>query len=347
MRFPIICTAFILLASAALAAPVITGVTNGASYQPTIASATWAAITGSNLASTTRQWGDRDFLNGNLPTKLDDVQVTVNGRPAYVYFISPGQINILAPDDAATGQVPVQVTNLQGASNAFMVNKQAAAPALFAYSGGRYAIVQAASTYELIAPPGLIAVPTALAAPGESIVLYATGLGPATPAQPSGQLVPAPAPVASRVTVTIGNQPATVQFAGIVGSGLYQINVAVPAVPPGDAPIVVSVNGAQSAQASLPIQAPPGLVGRQTAPALSGCLSGQVDYITYSVNRLPFNLPDEASIGGTRICATCAVKAPLYGDFAARIESWMERRKPVQACYDANGTIFQVRLRQP
>ena len=46
------------------------------------------------------------------------------------------------------------------------------------------------------------------------------------------------------MTVTIGGIVATVSFAGLVGPGLYQINVAVPAgLANGDQAVVASVAG--------------------------------------------------------------------------------------------------------
>jgi uncharacterized protein (TIGR03437 family) len=51
-------------------------------------------------------------------------------------------------------------------------------------------------------------------------------------------------PLANTVTATIGGQPAVVQFAGVVGAGLVQINVQVPAgMAGGDAPVILSVGG--------------------------------------------------------------------------------------------------------
>ena len=38
-----------------------------------------------------------EFASGRMPTQLAGVSVTVNGRPAYVYFVSPAQINVLTP----------------------------------------------------------------------------------------------------------------------------------------------------------------------------------------------------------------------------------------------------------
>lgn len=337
--------------TASAAAPVIQSVLNAANSQPGIASATWIAIYGANLSTTTRAWGSGDFMSGNLPTSLDGVQVAIDGKAAYVYFISPGQIDALVPDDPATSSVPVQVTNSLGTSNAFAVNKQPAAPALFAYSqlGGHFAVIQAASNYGLIAPPRLIGptVTTTTAVPGENLVLYGTGFGPVTPAQPTGQLVQTPAPTATPVTVTIGGVPATVQFAGLIGSGLYQINVAMPVVRTGDAQIVVSVNGKQSAgSVYVPVQAY-GDPSSQSAPPILGCVSGQVDSIAYSTALLSFGQADTVSVGGTLLCSTCNFKPPLYPEFALRLERALERKESVQACYDKNGNIFDVKLMHP
>jgi uncharacterized protein (TIGR03437 family) len=272
----------------------------------------------------------------------------VNGLPAYVAFISSGQINALVPDDPTVGNVPVVVINGQGTSNAFMAKKQAVAPALFAYApqGGAYAVVLAGSTYQPVAPPGLLgaSVNTVLGAQYENVILWATGLGPTNPPQPTGTLVQAPAPVANPIQVTIGGMSVTPQFAGLVGSGLYQINIAIPPIANGTAPIAVTVNGVAAATAYVPIEGPNPPVGGQTQPQLKGCLSGKVDYITYSANR--FGLADDVSVGGNDLCSTCTVKTPLFSAFIQRMEVALESNKTIQACYDGGGIIYQVSLQQ-
>ena len=54
-------------------------------------------IKGTNLADKTDTWS-HSIVNGQLPTSLDGVSVTMGGKPAYVYYISPDQLNVLAPD---------------------------------------------------------------------------------------------------------------------------------------------------------------------------------------------------------------------------------------------------------
>ncbi len=118
----------------------ISGVVNGASFQPGISAGSWVTVQGTNLSATTRPWGAQDFVNGALPVKLDNVSITINGKSAYVYFISPKQLNVLAPADAAVGPVAVQITNPSGPSAPFTAMKLDIAPALFpftAISGGR------------------------------------------------------------------------------------------------------------------------------------------------------------------------------------------------------------------
>src|SRR5207248_3415092 len=79
--------------------PTITlnGVVNAANLTGAIAPGTWVSIFGSNLSATTRPWRDADFVAGKLPTALDGVSVTINGKAAPVAFVSPTQVNVLAP----------------------------------------------------------------------------------------------------------------------------------------------------------------------------------------------------------------------------------------------------------
>jgi len=223
------------------------GVVNGASYLPGIAPGTWITIQGANLSTTTRTWTNADFSGSNLPTQLDGASVTVDGKSAYVYFISPAQLNVLSPDDAPQGAVPVQVATAHGMSNVVNASENAISPALFTFSpqGGKYAAaVRADGAY--IGPanliPGLTTVP---ARPGDTILLFGTGFGPTTPPAPIGQLIN-PAPLANEVTVQIGGVAANTQFAGIVTPGLYQFNVVVPNVPNGDNGVSIQISGSSS-----------------------------------------------------------------------------------------------------
>ena len=83
---------------------VIRLVANAEGESATIAPNTWVEIQGTGLAPAgdTRIWQASDFVNNQMPAKLDGVSVTVNGISAYVYYISPTQVNILTPPDSIT-----------------------------------------------------------------------------------------------------------------------------------------------------------------------------------------------------------------------------------------------------
>jgi uncharacterized protein (TIGR03437 family) len=231
-----------LTVAPAAPAVTITGVVNAGSYQPGIASGTWISIFGTNLSQSTYLWQASDIVNGALPTTLQGVSVTVNGLPAYVDYVSATQINALAPDDDTLGPVPVQVTTAGATSNVVTVQKSLFAPAFPTFDGTHVAALHA--DYSLVGAPNLLpGVVTTPAQPGETILLYGVGFGPADPPQPSGQLVTTAAPLANGVQVTIGGQTASVAFAGLTGSGLYQFNVTVPNLANGDAAVVASIGG--------------------------------------------------------------------------------------------------------
>ena len=81
------------------ASPAVTRVLNAEGGAATIAPNTWTQINGSDLAPDTRTWQGSDFVNDQMPTQLDGASVTVNGEKAFVYYISPVQIDILTPPD--------------------------------------------------------------------------------------------------------------------------------------------------------------------------------------------------------------------------------------------------------
>lgn len=226
-------------------APRVNAVVNAASFQPAIASAGFVSIFGTGFANSARSWKPSDFSGGNLPVSLDGVSVTINGKQAFVSYISPTQINVLAPDDDAIGKVEVQVTTPQGKSYPGAVLKQKASPAFFTYQAGTSSQVAALHLDgTLVGPSGPFSRP---AAPGEVIAMFGAGFGPTTPATPTSQLVSQPAATTLPVSVSIGGTAAEVLWSGLVSSGLYQLNVRIPNVSGGDQPAQASIGGFQSA----------------------------------------------------------------------------------------------------
>jgi uncharacterized protein (TIGR03437 family) len=234
------------------ASPKILLVANAEGESATIAPNTWVEIKGANLTQSggARIWGGSDFVNNRMPTSLDGVSVTVNGKSAFVYYISPTQINILTPPDAINGAVQIVVTNNGLVSAPFTAQSQALSPSLFVFGGGPYAAaIHANGT--LIGPASLYPGSTTPAKPGDTILLYANGFGPTTTpivsasiAQ-SGNLAPLP-------VVRIGGMTATVAFAGLVAPGEFQFNVIVPpSLADGDQPLTATYNGQSTQSGTL------------------------------------------------------------------------------------------------
>jgi uncharacterized protein (TIGR03437 family) len=227
--------------------PFVTAVQNAASFLPGFTEGSWVTIQGAYLAQDSRTWAAQDFKGNQLPSSLDGTSVKINGKLAYISFISPTQLNILAPDDPVTGPVPITVTTSGGTSAAITAVKSAFSPAFFQVRNAYIAAIH--SDGSLVGPVGLITNATSRpATPGETIALFGTGFGPTNPAVNPGQLVNQAHPLANSVTVTIGGIAADVSFAGVTGSGLDQINVRVPeGLLSGNAAIVATIGG-QSTQ---------------------------------------------------------------------------------------------------
>jgi uncharacterized protein (TIGR03437 family) len=244
--------AFTITTAGAPAVPVITKVANAEGKGPTIAPNTWVEIKGSNLAPTgdTRTWRSTDFANGQMPTALDGVSATVNGKAAYVYYISPTQVNILTPPAAMSGAVAVTVTNNGAVSAESTAQAQALSPSFFVFNGGPY-VAAVHLNGSLIGPPALYPGSTTPARPGETIMLYANGFGPTNVPVISGSEIQS-GTLSPPPSVTIGGLTAMVQFAGLVAPGEFQFNVVVPSsLADGDQPIVTTYGGAATQGGTL------------------------------------------------------------------------------------------------
>ncbi|MBZ5606144.1 MAG: hypothetical protein LAO79_27950, partial [Acidobacteriia bacterium] len=217
---------------------------------------TYYAIKGTNLSNTQRTWGDADFNGPNAPTQLDGVSVTVNGKPAFVYYISPTQININTPDDTALGPVLIQVKNSLGLSNVGTATRTRLSPALelipqFLVNGTQYVVAYNGDFSKFIGSPNMVSGLQFVAAkPGDTIVLFALGCGPTNPPTQAGVAAAQNSNLALDYQIKIGGVPAVVPFGAMLAGtiGLYQFNVTVPNVPAGDQTIELVVDGISDGQ---------------------------------------------------------------------------------------------------
>jgi len=234
------------------AAPSITagGVVAADSSSNTIASGEWISIFGSNLAPLAGSW------NGSFGTSLEGTTVKVDGRPAYVSYAGPNQINVQVPDDTTLGTVQVVVTTAGGraTSSATLAQK---APSFLLLDGKHVAGIIlrfdgsgnfGGGTYDIIGPTGTaLGYPSTPARAGDVIELFALGLGATNPAVHAGQAYTGAAPTAEPVTVLLNGLSVTPTFAGLSGAGLYQINLVIPpGAGSGDVALKALVGGAQT-----------------------------------------------------------------------------------------------------
>jgi uncharacterized protein (TIGR03437 family) len=245
-----------------VAAPALPAISSTSSVVPSFigksdfGSNTYVEIYGTNLSTTARAWGGSDFNGANAPTSLDGVSVTVNNKPAFVYYVSPGQININTPDDTTTGPVNIQVSNAYGVSNVGTANRARLSPTMqsipqFILNGKSYVVAQTPDFKNFIGTPGMVAgIPFVQAKPGDTVQIYALGCGPTNPPTQAGVVAAQNAPLALPYQVKIGGVPANVSFAGMVANsiGLYQFNVVIPNVAAGDQPIELIVDSVPNAQ---------------------------------------------------------------------------------------------------
>ena len=224
---------------------------NGASFAPGIVPNSWLQIKGTNFSRVAQDlWSNAVGPDGQLPTSLDCVSVTVGGQPAYIYVVTPTQINVLAPN-VGFGSMPVTVTNSAGTSTAQVATSQEFGPAFFSWPGNQ--AVATRTDYSLAVKDGTFpGVVTAAAKPGDAIILWGTGFGPTSPPAPSGVATPAGTYLtADPVTVTLGGAPVSVyNDAAVLASGnagLYLVAITVPSgMPDGDYPVVATIDGVSS-----------------------------------------------------------------------------------------------------
>ncbi len=238
--------AYTIAPSAAAPAPAVSRVADAAGQGPNISPNSWVEIDGLNLAPRGDSFSGQgsNLAYSDLPAQMGGVSASVNGKAAFLKYVSPTQLIVLPPSDAMSGPVSVRVTVNGSASPAFTAQAQALSPSFFVFGGGLYVVATHADG-GVVGPAGLVPGVNSPAKPGEAIALYAGGFG-----STSGTGVPSSLP--KLPDIKIGGTAATVQSAGLIAAGLFQFNIVVPSgAPDGDLPIVASYNGASTQSGTL------------------------------------------------------------------------------------------------
>ncbi len=220
------------------------GIVNGASFTTGLAPNTIVSIFGTNLSWNTTPLTSSDMRGGVMPTTLGNVEVYFEGWPAYLYYVSPLQINLLVPSSLLPGTFQMWVSRQGTRGPIVNVILQNAAPALFQTSSG--AAIATHQDWSVISSD-------APAKAGELITLWATGLGATDP-----QLLDGAAPIAAQwlsqliqFDVWINGAavpPNAILYAGVAPgyAGLYQVDVQLPDPLPANPEIRVGFAGTMS-----------------------------------------------------------------------------------------------------
>ncbi len=176
-------------------------------------------------------------------TQMTSATVTAGGSPLTLFYTSTTQINALLPDNAS-GLMPITVQNGEG-QNTVNIYVGTAAPAIFTQDSSGHGPASALKAGD----QSLVTADNPLHA-GDTLELYATGLGVTTPMNGFDYAVQQP-------TVTVGGVACPVTFAGAAPNymGLDQINCTIPAgiASSVSAPVVIASGARTSNTATLAI----------------------------------------------------------------------------------------------
>jgi uncharacterized protein (TIGR03437 family) len=222
---------------------------NGASFTSGLAPNAIGTVFGTNLSWNTVGVTSSNMSGSVLPTSLGDVGVYFEGWAAYLYYVSPTQINFLVPSVLLPGTFNFWVNRQGVIGPVVQVTLQAAAPAMFEYPWGTAIATHLDNSLVSTDSP---------AHAGEIVSLWVNGLGNTNPPLQDGALAAGVEwldPL-DAFGIQIDGQaidPALILYAGVAPgfAGLYQVNVQLPADLPANPQITMSVGEVGS---------PPGLL---------------------------------------------------------------------------------------
>jgi uncharacterized protein (TIGR03437 family) len=199
----------------------------------------WIEIYGSNLGpSTGYQWQGSDFTGNNAPTTLQGVTVKINGISAFIDYVSAGQVNAQIPNGVGTGPATVALATSSGTSSPYTLTLNALEPGLlappnFTIGGKQYVVAFNSDGSYTLPTTSTLGLKSRPAKPGETIVIYGVGFGPAAAGGtqiPPGVIVTQSNSLTNSMQMAFGGTQVTPSYFGLAPNyvGLYQFNVAVP-----------------------------------------------------------------------------------------------------------------------
>ena len=224
------------------------GVVNAATYQAgPVAPGEVIAIFGSGLGPAQLAQASLDPTGPTLPTRLAEAQITFDGIPAPLIYVSAGQASAIVPFAVAgKSSTVMQVTYQSKPTNAITMAVAPASPGLFTVAqngSGQGCILNQNYSLNSAANP---------AARGDIVMIWGTGGGQTVPPGADGQFTTGTYPtIPPPWTATVGGVDAEVVWAGAAPgmvAGINQFNIRVPLGAPSgnNVPIILKVGSVAS-----------------------------------------------------------------------------------------------------
>jgi uncharacterized protein (TIGR03437 family) len=177
---------------------------NAAAYSPSgrVSPGEIFSLYGTGLGPVAGVSGQFDST-GKLPAKLAGIQVTCNGIPAPLLYVSANQINAVVPFEVSgKPSISVQVTSPSSSTPSLKLGLVPAFPEIFSFLAGPPPVVDYAVALN---GDGSINSANNPAKPGSTVTFWVNGAGLFTPALPDGEIAQAPLPTpALPVSVLFG-----------------------------------------------------------------------------------------------------------------------------------------------
>lgn len=228
-------------------APTILAVVNGASESSTISPGSVALIF----------WCEK-----TPPPASPILSVLVNGFPSYLYPASPIassvvqsassslQVRVQFPEQVSPGIASLQLKLKTQEVARTKINLSQFAPGIFTVNGSGTGMAVAEHLN------GKLVTAACPAAAGETVALFAEGLGPTTPQVATGELPVGSAHTNTVPTMTLGATAPNVLFADLSASlvGVYEVHFVVPgSAATGQHPVQIHLGAESSNTANFPV----------------------------------------------------------------------------------------------
>jgi len=189
-----------------------------------------------------------------VATTVANTQITFDGIPAPVIYVSATQSSVMVPYEISGRATTTMVVTYNGNSSSPVVyNVLTAAPGIYTQNA------QGTGPGAILNQNNTVNGPNNPAAAGTTVAVYMTGEGITTPPSTTGGVANVTGslnhPVLP-VTATVGGLAATVQYAGSAPDDVYgimQVNITIPAGAPSGADALLITVGSLQTQSGVTV----------------------------------------------------------------------------------------------